>query len=134
MGPWSKPTNVRTPPAGSSSTATLGPAEWALIVSLAALVLLGAAAVWFSRYEIGVAAGVPARLDRFTGQVIGCIPGQGCLELVPAGEPPLRSGVVHRIPGGVAPSAEGNATAAPPAAQGPAPQAAKSGPAAPAKP
>jgi hypothetical protein len=122
MGPWSKPTNVKTPPASSGSTATLGPAEWALIVGLAALVALGAVAIWCSRYEIGVAAGVPARLDRFTGQVIGCVPGQGCLELVPAGEPPLRSAVVHRIPG-VAPGA-GNETVTPPqATQAPAPSA-----------
>src|SRR5689334_25253921 len=98
MGPWSKPTNVKTP-AATSGASTLGAAEWALIVGLAALVVLGAAALWCSRYEIGMAAGVPARLDRFTGQVIGCVPGQGCLELVPAGAPQLRSAVIHRIPG-----------------------------------
>ena len=123
MGPWSKPTNTRPQAAAAP---TIGPAEWALIVGLAALVVLGAVAVWCSRYEIGVAAGVPARLDRFTGQVIGCVPGQGCLELVPAGEPPLRNAVVHRIPGVVAPAAEGNTTATAPAA--------KPAPAAPAKP
>ena len=113
MGPWSKPTNVR-PPQTTTAAPALGPAEWALIIGLAALVVLGAVAVWCSRYEIGVAAGVPARLDRFTGQVIGCVPGQGCLELVPAGEPPLRSAVVHRIPGVTpVPEAAGNAAAAP---------------------
>lgn len=110
MGPWSKPTNVR-PPQATAAAPTLGPAEWALIIGLAALVVLGAVAVWCSRYEIGVAAGVPARLDRFTGQVIGCVPGQGCLELVPAGEPPLRSAVVHRIPGVVPAPETGNAAA-----------------------
>lgn len=125
MGPWSKPTNVKT-----QSSATLGPAEWALMIGLAVLVVLGAVAIWCSRYEIGVAAGVPARLDRFTGQVIGCVPGQGCLELIPAGEPALRAAVVRRTLDG-APDAAGNATpvlppspAAAPAAPAPAPAAA----------
>jgi hypothetical protein len=124
MGPWSKPTNVR--PQVATAAPTLGPAEWALIISLAALVVLGAVAVWCSRYEIGFAVGVPTRLDRFTGQVIGCAPGQGCVELVPAGEPPLRS--VHRpaAPAG----GTGDSQATPAAAAQPAPSA----PAAPAKP
>lgn len=114
MGPWSKPTNARTQSStGNSSSSTLGPAEWALMIGLAALVVLGAAVLWCSRYEIGIAAGVPTRLDRFTGQVIGCVPGQGCLELIPAGQPTLRSAVVQRVPGG-APNAAatGNATPA----------------------
>jgi len=128
MGPWSKPTNVR--PQAAVTRPTLGPAEWALIVGLAALVLLGAVALWLSRYEIGNGAAFPfpARLDRLTGQVIGCVPGQGCVELVPAGEPKLRGAVIHRVPSAPAgPEAApaGNATAAPPAAGNPAPAHAK---------
>jgi hypothetical protein len=122
MGPWSKPTNARTQAAAPAPT--LGPAEWALIIGLAALVILSAAALWLSRYEIGGSSAFPfpTRLDRVTGQVIGCVPGQGCVELVPAGEPKLRSAVIHRGPGasgapeagGAAPA--GNAAATPPAA------------------
>src|ERR1700741_871423 len=108
MGPWSNPSNGKPQP----RTATLGPAEWALMVGLAALVVLGAVAVWCSRYEIGLAGGVPARLDRFTGRVIGCIPGQGCQGLIPAGEPAVRGGVIDRPISPAPEAASGNAAPA----------------------
>ncbi len=90
------------------------PAEAALVLGLIVLGALAGLAVWLSRYELGTAGGLPARLDRFTGQVIGCVPGQGCVELIPAGEPSLRRPVLKPLPAPAAASA-GNAAAAPPA-------------------
>ena len=60
-----------------------------LIVVTAALFALGVAFVFTDRYQIGLAAGLPVRLDRFSGQVIGCVPQRGCFEIIPAGQPPL---------------------------------------------
>jgi len=105
MGPWSEPSGAKTRSPSSSAR----PVEWGLIGGLLALCAFGALAVWISRYEIGTAGGVPARLDRFTGQVIGCVPGQGCLELIPAGTPALRNAVMQRVQGG-APTAPNAAT------------------------
>lgn len=60
-----------------------------LISVTVALVALGAAFVLMDRYQLGQAGALPARLDRFTGQVIACVPQRGCLEFIPAGQPPL---------------------------------------------
>jgi hypothetical protein len=80
-GPWSDATQPSDRP-----KASLGPAEIIALVGLLLLAAFGAASLYLNRYEIGSAGGVPARLDRLTGQVIGCVPGQGCLELIPAGD------------------------------------------------
>ena len=106
MGPWSEPSGAKT----RVPTSSARPAEWGLIGGLLALCIFGALALWISRYEIGTAGGVPARLDRFTGQVIGCVPGQGCLELIPAGTPALRNAVMQRVQSG-APTTPPNAPA-----------------------
>lgn len=60
-----------------------------LIIVTVALLALGAAFVLMDRYQLGQAGALPARLDRFTGQVIACVPQRGCLEFIPAGQPPL---------------------------------------------
>jgi hypothetical protein len=95
----------------------VGAAEVLLIVALLLIAAFGLGALFLNRYEIGNAGGMPARLDRLTGRVIGCIPG-GCLELIPAGEPVLHDVRQVRRPL-AAPSAEasGNAATAPAGAQ-----------------
>jgi hypothetical protein len=112
MGPWSASTAEKAKPQSS-----LRLADVCLIIALLALCSAAAAAIWINRYEVATAGGVPARLNRFTGQVVGCIPGQGCVEIVPAGEPALRKPIIttpHPTP--EAPVA-GSATPAKPAAQ-----------------
>jgi hypothetical protein len=112
MGPWSASTAEKAKPQSS-----LRPADVCLIIALLALCSAAAAALWINRYEVATAGGIPARLNRFTGQVVGCIPGQGCVEIVPAGEPALRKPVFaapHPAPEG---RAAGNTTPTKPAAQ-----------------
>jgi hypothetical protein len=112
MGPWSASTPEKVRPQSS-----LRLADVCLIIALLALCAAAAAAIWVNRYEVATAGGLPARLNRFTGQVVGCIPGQGCVEIVPAGEPPLRKPVVaapHPAPEGQ--SAGNSAPPAPPPA------------------
>ncbi len=82
-----------------------------LIIVTVALLALGAAFVFTDRYQIGQAGGLPVRLDRYTGQVIGCVPQRGCVEFIPAGQPPL--GTVTTKP-------EAGATPPPPAPASPA--------------
>ena len=89
MGPWSASTPEKAKPQSS-----LRLADVCLIIALLALCAAAAAAIWINRYEVATAGGLPARLNRFTGQVVGCIPGQGCVEIVPAGEPQLRKPVI----------------------------------------
>lgn len=60
-----------------------------LITVTVALLALGAAFVFTDRYQIGQAGALPARLDRFTGQVVACVPQRGCVEFIPAGRPTL---------------------------------------------
>jgi hypothetical protein len=55
----------------------------------AGLLVFGAAVLWLNRYEMGQAGGLPVRLNRLTGEVIACVPKQGCFALIPAGEPTL---------------------------------------------
>jgi len=115
MGPWSE-----TPAAKATRSSALGAAEWLVIVALVALGVVAALALWCSRYEIGTAGGLPLRLDRFTGQVIGCVPSQGCFEFIPAGEPTLHSPALRPMTAPATPPAAaagappaGNAAAAP---------------------
>jgi hypothetical protein len=72
----------------------------ALVVAIVALCVFAAAIVWLNRYEVGAVGPITTRLDRFTGQVIGCVPGNGCVEFVPAGSPPLRQALLRREPAG----------------------------------
>ena len=81
-----------------------------LMVVTLALLALGAALVVMDRYQIGQAGTLPARLDRFTGQVIACVPQRGCVEFIPAGDPSLQP-VVTQKP--AAPPAPAPAAAAP---------------------
>jgi len=74
------------------------------------LVALAAGALWLNRYELGQAGGVPVRMNRLTGEVIGC-GAQGCVAIIPAGEPQLKTS---------APPAAPPQPAAPPAAASPA--------------
>jgi hypothetical protein len=60
-----------------------------LVVVTIVLLLLAAALVLAERYQVDQAAGIPTRLDRFTGQVIACVPQRGCVEFIPAGQPVL---------------------------------------------
>jgi hypothetical protein len=83
-----------------------------LIAVTVALLLLGAAFVFTDRYQLGQAGALPARLDRFTGQVIACIPPKGCFVIIPAGDPPLQT--VTALPSGQAPP---RPTPEPPAAK-----------------
>ena len=77
----------------------------------AGLLLFGAAVLWLNRYEMGQAGGLPVRLNRMTGEVIACVPKQGCFALIPAGEPTLgtvREATVNApaaAPGAPAPTA-----------------------------
>jgi hypothetical protein len=86
-----------------------------LVATAIALCVLGAAIVWMNRYEVSSSLVGPIpmamRLDRFTGQVIGCIPGNGCIEMVPSGTPALRDGLVKRAPNGPAATAPGSQAA-----------------------
>jgi hypothetical protein len=74
-----------------------------LIIVTVALLAFGAALVASERYQLDQASGVPTRLDRFTGQVIACVPQRGCVEFIPAGNPPLAT--VMPGPKAAAPSA-----------------------------
>jgi hypothetical protein len=118
MGPWSDPSD-NTPKRPNSTPL----AERGLLAALVALCVLAGLAVWASRYELGTAGGLPARLDRFTGEVIGCVPGQGCLQFIPAGSPALRSAVAKpaaapaSAPAGNAPAGNASSPAAPPGAR-----------------
>ena len=60
-----------------------------LIITTAALIALGAAFIFTDRYAVGQAGGLPVRLDKFTGEIIACVPPRGCFAIVPAGQPPL---------------------------------------------
>ena len=70
-----------------------------LIAVTIALLLLGAAFVFTDRYAIGQAGGLPARLDRLTGQVIACAPPRGCVEIIPAGRITLSTVLTAPKPG-----------------------------------
>jgi hypothetical protein len=90
----------------------------AVVAAIIALCVFGAAILWLNRYEVSSVGPVPMRLDRFTGQVIGCLPNSGCIEFIPVGTPELRESVMRRepAPAQVAPPAgapAGNAQAAP---------------------
>jgi hypothetical protein len=111
MGPWSASTPEKVKPQGA-----LRLADVILITALIALCAAAAASLWINRYEISTAGGVPARLNRFTGQVIGCIPGQGCVEIIPAGEPTLRKPVIAPPRPAAEGQPAGNAAPARPAA------------------
>jgi hypothetical protein len=69
-----------------------------MVATVVALCVFGAAIIWLNRYESGAIGVMSTRLDRFTGQVIGCLPNAGCIELVPAGAPTLREAIVRRQP------------------------------------
>ena len=71
--------------------------------------------LWLNRYEIGQAGGVPVRLNRMTGEVIACVPRQGCFSIIPAGEPELGTPHEAQAPLAAGPQAA-PAKAAPPAA------------------
>ena len=60
-----------------------------LVVVTVALLVLAGILVVADRYQIDQAGGLPTRLDRFTGQVIACVPQRGCVEFIPAGAPTL---------------------------------------------
>lgn len=90
-----------------------------LILVTVALIALGAAFVVMDRYQLGQAGALPARLDRFTGQVIACVPQRGCLEFIPAGQPPLgtmsaSAGPAQKVPAAPATSGAANPALAPP--------------------
>ena len=91
MGPWTD----AAPSKPTKRPSSLSAAEWILLLGLLALCVIAGLALWASRYEIGTAGGLPARLDRFTGQVISCVPGQACFELIPSGEPALHTPVIR---------------------------------------
>ena len=76
-----------------------------------ALVLLCAFALLLQRYEVVELGTVPTRLDRLTGELIGCIPGRGCFAIIPPGEPPLTTVVATPGPGAPAPQAQPPAAA-----------------------
>jgi hypothetical protein len=113
-GPWSGP-----PPKEAQRARVLPASDVILVLALLALCGAIAAAVWMSRYELGAAGGLPARLDRFTGQVISCVPSKACFEFIPAGEPVLEKPVLKPGPAVEAPG--GNVSAHAPAANAEAP-------------
>lgn len=84
MGPWS------AEPKPSAKVSARAPAGRELTIGILFAVILafGAASIWINRYELGQVGGVPVRMNRFTGQVIGCV-ARGCFAIIPAGEPPL---------------------------------------------
>jgi hypothetical protein len=108
MGPWSEPPKAKATAKAPRASGRGG--EWALIAALVALCVLAALTLWGSRYELGSAGGMATRLDRLTGQVIGCDPAQGCVEVVPAGAPALHKPAVAPAP--TPQTAEGEAAAA----------------------
>jgi hypothetical protein len=112
MGPWSKPEKKQPMPAERRK-----PGEIMLWTALIALCTLGALGAWMSRYEAGTAGAIPTRMNRWTGQVIGCVPLKGCVELVPAGEPALTTPIASHQVAAASPAAE----AAPAGAAEPAP-------------
>lgn len=111
MSNWGGPTK----PAGGEWFDRIGPAY--LVAVTLALLVLGAALVVAERYQLDQASGVPTRLDRFTGQVIACVPQRGCVEFIPAGNPPLAT----VMPTPKAPPANTGTASAPAAAPPPAP-------------
>lgn len=88
-----------------------------LIAVTVALLALGAAFVFTDRYQLDQAAGVPTRLDRFTGQVIACVPQRGCFEFIPAGSPTLATVLTSPKPAGPSQPAATPAAPAAPAAK-----------------
>ena len=118
MGPWS---DARSP--STRSAVRFGAPEAWLIAMAAGLLLFGAAVLWLNRYEMGQAGGLPVRLNRITGEVIACVPKQGCFALIPAGDPTLGT-LRETLPPGQAPAATAPPAAAP-AAQAPEKPAAK---------
>jgi hypothetical protein len=129
LGPWSNSSGNTT----NSNVLPQRKASPALVASIVALCLFGAAIVWLQRFEVSSIGPVALRLDRFTGQVIGCVPNAGCVEFVPAGTPEVRDAFVRRqspqgnqpqpSPNPTPPGASAGGGAAPGASPTPAPKA-----------
>lgn len=93
MSPWSNARNSSN--SEKRSEVRLGWPDASLGGAIVILAALAAAILWMNRYEIGQAGGLPVRLNRMTGQVIACVPKQGCFMMIPAGEPEL--GTVREV-------------------------------------
>ena len=115
MNPWKE---AQTGAKRAHRSRTWPAAEIALITTLAALVATALAMLWLNRFESAQFGTVPSRLNRITGEVIGCLPGQGCIQLIPPGEPNLRPATIRRGSASpMMPSAPASATAASPPAK-----------------
>ena len=94
MGPWGPPSSTGRRKAGDRAPLSANPRlllQIYFVVITASLLALAAGALALQRYEAVQMAGVPTRLDRLTGELVGCVPPKGCFVIVPAGEPRLAS-------------------------------------------
>lgn len=86
MGPWGNEGDRRTRRVGSIGGAGVSWGSIYLAIITIALVVLCAFALMMQRYQVSEIGTLPMRLDRFTGEVVSCIPRRGCFSFIPAGQ------------------------------------------------